>query len=402
MASDLTKLAKRAMNGKLYCVINTPGDPFVRPARARLIWGNNTAQATMNLGIPTMMAADITGLPQKFEGPHGMNAARRTISETYNVEATYDLRGLFHLPGKFGKMPPAQFQLNYDIPRNVFPYCSILHARDPRIVEKALNSGITCVYEDHDEDHNKNFKKLPSLVQSNPKLKLVVAITEAVKTRLMDSGVPENRIIVLDSGVNSNSLKRVQAEALNMRRNLLSRGFQKIAIFSGGLQIERGIDHILLAAHQMPHVMFQLIGGNEGDQNHWHAAIRDQALSNVFVPGYLNQAQLMVFQQASDVLLATRQHDQRAAITSPLKFFEYLASGSPVVAANIPSIERHRNDDLAMMTYNPAEPETLADVIAKTFDAFPWKSEGYAANIDFARDFTWEQRQTALLTRLFS
>lgn len=390
----------RLCAGKYYVVMNTPGDPFYRPARARLIWVNNTAQAVQNLGIRTMLAADATGLPVKFENAKGMESLRRMINKTYNVEANYELRGLFDLPGKFGKLKPGVFQLDYDIPRSVFPYCGVLHVRHPRILAKALDLGVTCIYEDHDEDHNKDYKDVPLLFKKYSNFRVIVAITEAVKARLIEEGVPEDKIIVLDSGVNSNSFRRRAEETAAIRRNLLGSRYRHLAVYSGGLQLERGIAHMVDAAESLSDTVFLLLGGNGSDQQYWKNVAAARGLSNLILPGYFDQYDLLAFQQAADVLLVTRAEGERSAITSPLKFFEYLAAGAPIVSASMAAVQPYADNDLAMTTYDHAAPSELAVAIRDCYVRFPWQSDGYRQNIDFARNFTWERRQLALLERL--
>lgn len=392
----------RLLGGKKYGIIAVPGDPFVRPARARLIWANNTAQAVQNLGLEALLAADVQSVPVKFESLQGLSSIRRMVTETYNVPATYDMRGIYDMPSKIAKLSPGQWALDYDIPRSVFPYCGLLHTRHPVVLSRALKAGIPCVYEDHDEDHNNAFKKLPELVRAHQNLRVIVAITEAVRERLIKIGIPKDRTIVLDSGVNSQSLVRYKGEATQIRKSLLERGFDHIVVYSGGLQIERGIRHLLNAAVALPKSLFVLFGGNSGDQSLWRSAVVDCALPNVVVPGYVPQRHLLPFQQAADVLVMTREHDERAAITSPLKFFEYLAAGSPIVAASLPAVERYGNANLAAAFYNPANPETLPAILSAVMADFPWRPDGYAHNISLAHEFTWEQRQIALFRQLVS
>jgi glycosyltransferase involved in cell wall biosynthesis len=400
MRQPIATAMSRLLGGKKYGVITVPGDPFVRPARARLIWASNTAQAVQNLGVDAILAASVQGLPHRFESMQGIAAVRRMIAEVYNVPATFDIRGLYDPPARAGDIRPAQWALDYEIPRSVFPYCGVIHTRHPLILARALAAGLTGVYEDHDEDHNKGFDTLPALVAAHPNLRVVIAITKAVQDRLVAAGVPEGRTMILDSGVNSQSFARHAAEAAAIRGNLLSRGFRHIIVYSGGLQAERGIEHLIGAAAALPDSLFILFGGNGGDQGFWRQRILARALSNILIPGYVPQRNLLAFHQAADVLVVSRQHDDRAAITSPLKFFEYLAAGCPVVAARLPAIERHHAEALALTAYDPAAPESMAQAIAESCARHPWKAEGHAANIEAARAFTWEQRQLALFERL--
>jgi hypothetical protein len=122
MSEILSDIATQLLQGRKYGICTIPGDPFLREARARLIWANNTAQAVQNLGLQALLAADVTALPQKFETAAGLPALRRMIADTYNVAANYELRGLFDILAKFGTLETGKWALDYDIPRYVFPY----------------------------------------------------------------------------------------------------------------------------------------------------------------------------------------------------------------------------------------------------------------------------------------
>ncbi|WP_203072896.1 glycosyltransferase [Falsiroseomonas ponticola] len=390
----------RLLGGKKYGIVSVPGDPFVRPARARLIWAHNTAQAVQNLGLDAMLAANVQGLPIKFESHNGIRSVRRLIGDLYNIQADYDVRGLYEAPSKVAQLPAGQWALDYDIPRNIFPYCGLLHTRHPVVLSRALKVGLPCVYEDHDEDHNTAFKKLPELVREHRNLRVVVAITASVQERLVSTGVPRERTIVLDSGVNSLSFERQQEASAAIRRSLLRRGIQRIVVYAGGLQPERGVKQLLYAARAMPDCLFLIFGGTAPDQSAMRASVVEWQLSNVLVPGYVPQKQVLAFQQAADALVMTRQADARAAITSPLKFFEYLAAGSPMVAAKLPATEKWADESAALDFYDPAEPETLLTALRRSFASFGWQPQGHSRNIEIARQFTWEQRELALFERL--
>ncbi len=383
---------------KSYTVLTTPTDPFVRPARARLIWASNTAQATQRLGLRAALAASVDGVPVKFESANGVPAVRRALDYLYNVDADFDLIGLFDVPSKYGPLGPGEWALNYDLPRAVYPHTGILHTRDPKVASRATSSGLTVVYEDHDEDHNKNFKKLPELQKSAGDKLRIVAIANGVRERLVSQKIPKNKILVLDSGFNSKSLSRNIKQIETTRSGLLARGFKSIVAYTGGLQIERGVEHIVLAAEALPDTLFILLGGTEADQLFVGQSAIGKGLSNVVVAGYMPQADANLIQQSADVVLATRKHDERAAITSPLKFFEYLASGTPVVAANIPAVARLASSPgCAIATYDPRDPATLVDAVRMTQSKFPWMADGYELNRKLSLDYSWEARQIKVL-----
>lgn len=81
---------------------------------------------------------------------------------------------------------------------------------------------------------------------------------------------------------------------------------------------------------------------------------------------------------------------------SPLKIFEYMASGLPVVApavARIPQIVEHGREGLL---YDPANPSALADALASLADAPDRARLGDAARARAVRDYSWKAHCQAL------
>jgi glycosyltransferase involved in cell wall biosynthesis len=211
-------------------------------------------------------------------------------------------------------------------------------------------------------------------------------------------GVNRTKIIVQDSGVNSRALERYPTRAKVWRDSLLRKSkYNYLAAYSGGMQTERGIAHILYAAEKMPDVMFAMAGGNGSDIAYWLTQARQMNLSNVRFLDYLPQDQVIELQQAADVVLMTREPGARGAISSPLKFFEYLASGTPVLAAATAVLHEKNTENLAVSWYNPEDPDRIIDALLGAFKKYPRKIEGYKANIAYASSYTWSERQKKIM-----
>jgi len=84
------------------------------------------------------------------------------------------------------------------------------------------------------------------------------------------------------------------------------------------------------------------------------------------------------------------------AFTSPLKLFEYMASGRPIVASDLPSIrEVLRHEDNALLV-EPGNPQALVAGIARLKeDAALGRRLADQARID-VREFTWARRAERL------
>jgi len=113
--------------------------------------------------------------------------------------------------------------------------------------------------------------------------------------------------------------------------------------YTGHLYAGRGIGFILDLAEQKQDMRFLLVGGRSEDVNRVEREIDKRELSNLSLTGFIPNAQVPLYQAASDVLLmpyesrvAASSGGNIAAFLSPMKMFEYLASARPILASDLP------------------------------------------------------------------
>jgi len=90
---------------------------------------------------------------------------------------------------------------------------------------------------------------------------------------------------------------------------------------------------------------------------------------------------------------------EEAQITSPLKFYEYLASGTPFVASRVPAVQHfEKNKDLAIEWADICKYDSFVHAFRRLVTQCPegslFKSE---ENRKRAAENTWEIRQDKLL-----
>lgn len=393
---DLSKTFEKMFGGKLLVTARV-GDLVAQRGRARLIWASQTAQAAHDLGVPTILAGGIKGLPFKYDGPDGRQAVKRYVSTFYNVAADFDVRGLYGPPSKDGKQPHfGSYELETELARYVLPEVGLVHTRDPRLASLCASRRLKFIYEDHEEDYHTAVGSYDKIGVTQEHCLACVAITGQVKNRLIANGVPESKVIVADSGVNARAFVRDDKRAQRWRQFLLETGKSKIVSYCGGLQEERGISQVMDMAQINDDVLFVLAGGSKTDCAHCRSEVRARGLSNVKVLGYVPQSVAIELQQASDVLIMTRQAGQRTQITSPLKFFEYLAAGRPIVAPKIDALLSEAFAELKVEFYEPGCLEDLAQSLERALNLAEFTHEPIGSHLETAANYTWHERQKTI------
>jgi glycosyltransferase involved in cell wall biosynthesis len=85
---------------------------------------------------------------------------------------------------------------------------------------------------------------------------------------------------------------------------------------------------------------------------------------------------------------------------SPLKIFEYMAVGLPVVAPALPRLKRLVEDKVEGVLYDARNPRGLDQAITRLADTATRRRLGAAARARVVRDFSWRAHCAALDRRL--
>jgi glycosyltransferase involved in cell wall biosynthesis len=167
-----------------------------------------------------------------------------------------------------------------------------------------------------------------------------------------------------------------------------------LIVYTGHLFRWKGVYTLAEAAQYLPEAYFVFVGGMEKDVMEFRAFVREMGLSNVRVVGYVPPAQVPLYLAAADALALpnSAEEDISRLYTSPLKLFEYMASGRPIVASDLPSLREVLTDRVNACLVPPDDPTALVRGIQEALGN-PLLARQLAdrARQDVAA-YTWEQR----------
>lgn len=173
---------------------------------------------------------------------------------------------------------------------------------------------------------------------------------------------------------------------------------ERIVVFVGAFRAWHGAAQLVEAARQLrargrSDITFVLIGSGPEFARVKAAAA---GIPGIVLTGALAHDAVPACLAAADVGVAPFDVSGHPALAidfywSPLKMFEYMASGLPVVVPSIPRLAGIVRDEREGFLYDAREPGALADAIARAVDSTQRARIGAAARARVVERFSWQQ-----------
>jgi glycosyltransferase involved in cell wall biosynthesis len=374
-------------------------DTLPQPA-AHLIQTVQCANAAANLGYSTRLAygdrGARAGLPWRWVNPQP-RPVDDGFARFFNIQTQLELLPLA-MPWPIDRVKhpltsASTVACKYYWPRYLAAHTALVHTRDWNFAKAALQQRVPVVFECH---HHLDKRFEPEMA-THPLLQAVVTVVDTVKESIVRSGMAEKKVVTIPNGFNGQFLARYPVAAQGWRDRLLTPVFTHLVVYAGALHEFKGVDLLLAIAPQFPQVKFALAGGPGEQQRHYRQRITDLGLENVELLGFLAQQDLAPLLQAADTLAHPHGLGPAATFTSPLKLFDYLAAGTPVVATRIPSLDHWPLASHITAWCPPNQPQAFADSLRPVFTEHPRPAAGFAPNHSALQPHSWEARIETIL-----
>ena len=187
-----------------------------------------------------------------------------------------------------------------------------------------------------------------------------IAISGGVAEDLRATGLEPERLIVEHDGVDVSIYDGSQTQAA-ARAEIGVEPDTPLVVYAGSLLPWKGVEVLVDAARLLPDVQVVVAGGSELEV----AALRERGKGcpNLRLDGHQPPTRVPSYVQAADVFcVPNRSHPAISArYTSPLKVFEAMAAGVPIVASDLPSLRDILKPDTEAVFVQPDSPTALAE-----------------------------------------
>jgi glycosyltransferase involved in cell wall biosynthesis len=190
----------------------------------------------------------------------------------------------------------------------------------------------------------------------------VLPVTRVLARHVAAVGVPEDRIVVIPNGINRAHFAAAPTPEI-AKRNLDLSGALVLG-FTGFIRDWHGVDRVIrwMASADAPtNAVLMVVGDGPVRADLERMAAELMLKNRVRFTGVINRDRVPEHVAAFDIALQPAV----VAYASPLKLFEYLALGKPVIAPRQPNIEEVLTDGDNALLFEASEPGAFERMLTR-------------------------------------
>lgn len=238
------------------------------------------------------------------------------------------------------------------------------------------------------EHRKKTFRTLDGFVVNGP----------GIREELVDAGYRSEDILVAPNGVNPEDFE-IELDRRECRAELALPRESFIVGFTGTPYVYNGRDTLLELARRNPEMHFVSVGGRPEQLEPMRSYRREHGLDNVTLVEHQPHSRIPVFLKSFDCCLLPLTADIKRTVryATPLKLFEYLAAGRPIVASDLPSLSHFLTDGDNALLVPPGSPEAFGSALERLKTDPELRQALSRSARRHAGQFTWSNRARRIL-----
>jgi glycosyltransferase involved in cell wall biosynthesis len=180
---------------------------------------------------------------------------------------------------------------------------------------------------------------------------LVISISQSIKDVLVQMGIPTETIHVVHNGINPQWFDIEKAPE------------GSYICYTGSLYRWKGVDVLISAMKYLPEARLVVVGGGKRLQELHHHSVKEGVSGRVSFVGAVPHGSIPDYLSHAAVAILPNIPSGPSQFSSPLKLFEYMACGIPIVASNLPVFREILTHKKNAIFVEPNNPEALASGI---------------------------------------
>lgn len=233
----------------------------------------------------------------------------------------------------------------------------------------------------------------------------VVAVTKSMANELCQLGLDSKKVLVAHDAVDLKSFSTAKTIEESRLESLLP-AEQLIASFIGNFHTngeEKGIPQIIESAQYLKDIQnlyFYFIGGPLDRVAHYQSLIKKWNLppERFIFMGKQPITKVPAFLKSSHLLLMPHPYSEfYAHYVSPLKLFEYMSSGRPIIGSKLPAIEEILTHEKNALLGVAGDAKALAENIRLISTNLKLGEKLAAQALADVQAYTWDKRARNIL-----
>jgi glycosyltransferase involved in cell wall biosynthesis len=223
-----------------------------------------------------------------------------------------------------------------------------------------------------------------------------IRISGGVREDLIALGVEAAKIRVEHDALDPHRFRSTPKRA-EARAELGLPASKPVVVYTGGLLAWKGADLLIDVARALPAVQFVIAGGMDKDVE--RLKLLGDDVANLRIDGFQAPTRVPLYLAAADVTVVPNRSEPAISskYTSPLKIFEAMALGVPIVASDLPSIREILEHERDALLVAPDAAEPIARGIERLLGDDALRARLRARLLERAPENTWDARARRLL-----